>query len=145
MVTLSLREKTFVVRIVCMLNESIDDLFGTPVARLPRREEQKRNFHLPFLFYNPSLPAGGCKFSFTFFGLPAFFLTLKLTCKIITLIIMHTILSLTFLFFFFVFLFFHSSFETNFAYLPVAFEALPSFLPSFLSCTCTYHICMYVL
>lgn len=28
-----------------MLNESIDDL-GTPVARVPRREEQKRNFHL---------------------------------------------------------------------------------------------------
>lgn len=57
MVTLSLREKTFVVRIVCMLNESIDDLFGTPVARLPRREEQKRNFHLQerragFLFFS---------------------------------------------------------------------------------------------
>ena len=44
-VTLSLREKTYFVRIVCMLNERIDGL-GTPVARLSQRKEQKRNFDL---------------------------------------------------------------------------------------------------
>lgn len=110
-------------------------------------EKSKKEISI-FLFFSiirPYIPAGGCKFSFTFFGLPAFFITLKLTCKIITLIMMHTILSLTFLFFFF-FPFF------SFFFIPPSKPTLPigsfrssSFLPSFLSCTCTYHICMYVL
>lgn len=76
-VTLSLREKTFFVRIVCMLNESIDDLFWDTGRATSTKRREKRNIHLQekradsfsFLIIRPYVQAhaGGCKFSFTFF------------------------------------------------------------------------------
>lgn len=86
------REDVFLYELyVTMLNESIDDLLGHRSRATSTKREPKKEIHIsrksgrvPFFsiipnppllpppFPIPSLPAGGCKFSFTFFRLPAF-------------------------------------------------------------------------
>lgn len=71
------REDVFLYELFVCLNESIDDLLGHRSRDFHEQKKKeipisRKSGRVPFLFYNPpnpipSLPAGGCKFSFTFF------------------------------------------------------------------------------
>jgi len=74
------REDVFLYELYVCLNESIDDLLGHRSRDFhEEKSKKKKKFQSPgkavgFPFFSiippkpiPSLPAGGCKFSFTFF------------------------------------------------------------------------------